>query len=219
MEIRNCIIPDRIHTLIAILEMCDPDAHEHIIHIQHYVRILLQAVQEHAPEYSVTDEQIDKIVAASSLQDLGKIAVPDEVLHKEGAFNESEFELYMSHTTKGGAILDTIPDIEDSELLNYCKQICRFHHERYDGSGFPNGMHGDGIPFAAQVVSIAEVFDLLTTDHFYRKRCRPTDAYKMIISGRAGSFSPVLIRCMEYVQDEMLEYAFSQNIRKEEVDE
>ncbi|MBQ8983138.1 MAG: HD domain-containing protein [Lachnospiraceae bacterium] len=217
MEINDNAIPDRIRTLIAIMEMCDPDVHEHTVHIRYYTELLLKAVREHGPDPTITDEQIEKIVIACALQDLGKITVPDEILNKESTLTPQEQEIYMRHTVRGGDILDTLTECEDQELLMYCKQICRYHHERYDGSGAPNGLKGEEIPFAARVVSVAEVYDLLTTDHFYRKRSRPTEAYHMIISGRAGSFSPEIIRCMQYVQDEMLEYAFSENIRKDQV--
>lgn len=217
MVIDDTKIPDRIHTLITIMEMCDRDAHRHILHIRYYVGLLLRAVKEHIPEYNLTEEQMEKIILASSLQDLGKITIPDRVLNKESALSKPEFEIYSAHTINGEQIIDTIPGNEDPELIEYCKQICRNHHERYDGSGFPDQLCGEEIPFAAQVVSVAEVFDLLTTDHFYRKRCKPSQAYHMIVSGQAGAFSPTLLRCMQYIQDEMMEYASSENTRKDQV--
>ena len=217
MIIDDTIIPDRIHTLITIMEMCDSDTDRHIRRIRYYVGLLLQAVKDHVPEYDLTEEQMEKIILASSLQDLGKITIPDIVRNKAGAFSEPEYEIYKMHTVKGEQIVDTIPADEDPALKEYCKQICRHHHERYDGSGFPDGLRGEEIPLAAQVVSVAEVFDLMTTDHFYRRSCKPAQAYEMIVSGKAGAFSPTLLRCMQYIQDEMMEYASSENTRKDQV--
>lgn len=218
MIIDDTIIPDRIHTLITIMEMCDSDTDRHIRHIRYYVGLLLQAVKDHVPEYDLTEEQMEKIILASSLQDLGKITIPDIVRNKAGALSEPEYEIYKKHTVKGEQIVDTIPGDEDPELKEYCRQICRHHHERYDGSGFPDGLRGEEIPIAAQVVSVAEVFDLMTTDHFYRRSFKPSQAIDMIVSGKAGAFSPTLIQCMQYIQDEMMEYAISENTRKEQVD-
>lgn len=151
--------------------------------------------QQDYPEYELTQERIEVIVAASALHDVGKIAIPDSILLKPGKLTQEEFEYMKSHTTKGCEILNSIEDAWDEEYKKVSYVICRHHHERYDGKGYPDGLKGEDIPIAAQIVSIADVYDALVNERVYKSAFSKEKAFQMIVTGECGVFSPKLLDC------------------------
>ena len=133
------------------------------------------------------------IASASALHDIGKIAIPDSILLKPGRLTEEEFEYMKSHTTKGGEILSSIKNVWDEEYGKVSFEICRYHHERYDGRGYPDGLIGDQIPLSAQIVSIADVYDALVNERVYKSAFSKEKAFQMIVTGECGVFSPKLL--------------------------
>ena len=161
----------------------------------------IRRVKEY-PQYELTEEKIDLIVSASALHDIGKIAIPDSILLKPGKLTEDEYEYMKSHTTRGAEILQQINEIWDREYSKTCYEICRYHHERYDGRGYPDGLKEEEIPIAAQIVSIADVFDVMTTERVYKEAVKPEQALHMVLSGECGVFNPKLLACLKNVRSE-----------------
>lgn len=184
-----------IEVLGTIAEYRNMDRRSHIKNVEAITKILADEMMRTFPECGLTDKKISLIVSSSALHDIGKIAVPDSVLMKPGKMTEKEHELMKSHTTKGCEILEQMQGIWDQEYADICGEICRSHHERYDGKGYPDGLSGDSIPISAQLVSIADVYDALVNDRVYRKAYSKEQAYNMIISGECGIFNPRLMDC------------------------
>ena len=153
------------------------------------------------PEYRLSKEEIGKIVTSSVLHDVGKIAIPDNILNKPGRLTKEEFEIMKQHTTKGCEILQKIPHIMDQGLYDYSYDICRHHHERWDGRGYPDGLSGDDISIWAQVVSVADVYDALTADRVYKKAFGHETAVEMIHNGDCGIFNPKVLEAFDMVVD------------------
>jgi putative two-component system response regulator len=140
------------------------------------------------------------IVSTSSLHDVGKISIPDNVLLKPGKLTQEEYEYMKSHTTRGSEILSEFKDIWDDEYRKTSYEICRYHHERYDGRGYPDGLKGDEIPISAQIVSIADVYDALVSERVYKSAYTKDEAFHMIVTGECGVFSPKLLECFRNVK-------------------
>lgn len=197
-EINNKIID----SLAEVVEFRDMESGEHIKRIKGYTRILLNHVVEFYQEYAITPEQVEKIVEASAMHDVGKIAIPDNVLLKPGRLTDEEFELMKLHTVKGCEIINKFSFINDKETFQYCYEICRHHHERFDGRGYPDHLEGEDIPIAAQVVSLADVYDALVSDRVYKAAFTPDQAYHMILNGECGTFSPKILECFKTAKEE-----------------
>lgn len=190
-----------VETLATIIEFRDCESGEHVKRICGLTKILMTEVSDMYPEYHLPGTEIDKIVTSSILHDVGKISIPDRILNKPGRLTPEEFEIMKQHTTKGCEILQKIPHIIDEGIYNYSYDICRHHHERWDGRGYPDGLSGDDISIWAQVVSIADVYDALTSERVYKKAFRHETAVKMIYNGECGAFNPKIIRVFETVMD------------------
>ena len=145
------------------------------------------------------------ITMASALHDIGKIAIPSEVLNKPGRFTAEEYEVMKTHSAVGASMLKDLPFHQDELLVKVAYQICRWHHERYDGRGYPDGLKGEEIPISAQVVSMADVYDALTSERVYKKAFSHETALQMIQNGECGTFNPLLIECLLDVADSLLE--------------
>lgn len=184
-----------IEVLGTVVESRNLESGEHIQRVKGFTRILAYQMMKDYPEYHLDEKQVEMIVTASSLHDLGKIAIPDKILLKPGRFNEEEFEYMKSHTTRGCDILNNIGGIWDDEYRQVSLDICRHHHERYDGKGYPDGLKGEEIPISAQIVSIADVYDALVCERVYKDAIPKDKAYHMIINGECGVFSPKLMEC------------------------
>ena len=138
------------------------------------------------------------------MHDVGKISIPDRILNKPGRLTEEEFEIMKQHTVKGCEILQNIPDIIDEGVYKYSYDICRHHHERWDGRGYPDGLSGDDISIWAQVVSVADVYDALTAERVYKKAFSHEKAVQMIHDGECGTFSPKLLKAFDEVLDDII---------------
>lgn len=191
-----------IDSLADIVEFRDLESGQHIKRIKKFTYILSKKVAELYPEYQVCEEKIDLICSASALHDIGKIGIPDRILLKPSKLTSEEFEEMKRHTIIGDDLVSRILDKYDEELAKYGRQICRYHHERYDGKGYPDGLKGDEIPIYAQVVGIADVYDALIEKRVYKEAFSHDKAIQMIRNGECGTFSEKLIQCLDLVENE-----------------
>ena len=148
----------------------------------------------------MNDRQI-KIVCSALLHDIGKIGIDDKILNKPGKLTKDEFEIIKTHTLIGARMLEDMEVYKNEPLVKMAYQICRWHHERYDGMGFPDGLKGDDIPISAQVVALADVYDALVSDRVYKKAYSHEKAIQMILNGECGAFNPILLECLLDIQD------------------
>ena len=162
------------HVMIGILshivEFRNSESAQHVLQVQTVTEMLLRKLTEKTDVYGLTEEKIRLITTASALHDIGKISIPDSILNKPGKLTAEEFEVVKTHAAVGASILQNLPLSQDEPLIQVAYQICRWHHERYDGRGYPDGLVGDQIPITAQVVSLADVYDALTGEHTARKQ-------------------------------------------------
>ena len=188
-----------VEAMSSIIEYRSVESGQHILRIRHFTQILLEEVVRCCPEYNLTDRIISIICSASALHDVGKIAIPDAVLLKPGKLTAEEMEIMKAHTVTGCEILNTLTHAAEEEYLRYAHNICHYHHERWDGSGYPEGLAGDEIPICAQVVGLADVYDALTTKRVYKDAVSCAQAVNMILKGECGIFSPKLLECFKHV--------------------
>lgn len=184
-----------IDILGTVVEYRNLESGQHIERVKGYTKILAEHLMKDYPEYGLTSERVEVIVSASALHDIGKIAIPDSILLKLGRLTREEFEYMKAHTTKGAEILNSIKNVWDEIYGKVSYEICRYHHERYDGRGYPDGLKGDQIPLSAQIVSIADVYDALVNERVYKSAFSKEKAFQMIVSGECGVFSPKLLDC------------------------
>lgn len=191
-----------IDILGTVVEYRSLESGEHIQRVKGYTRILGECFMKEYPEYGLSQEQVDIIISASALHDIGKIAIPDSILLKPGRLTADEFEYMKSHTTRGCEILDSISGAWDKKYGEVSYEICRHHHERYDGRGYPDGLAGDEIPVSAQLVSVADVYDALVNERCYKDAFTCEEAFHMIVNGECGVFSPKLMEVFRKTRDE-----------------
>lgn len=185
---------DRIIDIMGtVVESRNLESGEHIKRVKGFARILGYQMMKDYPEYGLTEDQVEMIAVASALHDIGKIAIPDHILLKPGKLTEEEFEYMKSHTTRGCEILNSIEGIWEDDYRTTSYEICRHHHERYDGRGYPDGLKGDDIPISAQIVSVADVYDALVSERVYKGAFSVDEAFHMIVTGECGVFSPKLL--------------------------
>ncbi len=201
----------------SIAEYRNMESSNHIQNVKKYTEILADKVMKMYKEYELDPEKVRIIVSASALHDIGKIAIPDQVLLKPAKLTKEEYELMCSHTLRGYDIIDKIRGAWDESYAKYCKEIARSHHERYDGKGYPEGLKEEEIPVSAQIVSIVDCFDALLSDRVYKAAYTFDEGYNMILNGECGSFSPKLMECFRLSKAEMLEfYNASHNVTNPE---
>ena len=188
-----------VEAMSSIIEYRSVESGQHILRIRHFTRILLEEVVRCCPEYNLTPQTVSIISSASALHDVGKIAIPDSILMKPGPLTDAEKQVMKTHTTTGCEILNTLANVAEQEYLRYAHNICHYHHERWDGSGYPEGLQGDDIPICAQVVGLADVYDALTTKRVYKEAVPFAKAVNMILQGECGIFSPKLLECFKHV--------------------
>jgi putative two-component system response regulator len=186
-----------IETLATCIEFRDCESGEHVKRICGLTQILMTKVSRMYPEYRMPAAEIDKIVTAAVLHDVGKISIPDNILNKPGRLTKEEFEIMKLHTVKGCEILEQIPNVMDENTYKYSYDICRHHHERFDGRGYPDGLSGDDISIWAQVVAVADVYDALTSPRVYKAAFDHDTAVKMIFGGECGVFNPKVLAAFE----------------------
>lgn len=193
----NHLNQSMIEMLATAVEFRDCESGEHVKRIAGFTKELMTQVSKMYPEYYMTADEIDKISKSSVLHDIGKISIPDSILTKPGRLTAEEYEIMKKHTVKGYEFLMQFPNIIDESTYKYSCDICRYHHERWDGKGYPDGLKGDEIPIWAQVVSIADVYDALTAERVYKKPFSHEKAVSMIKNGECGMFNPKLIEAFE----------------------
>ncbi|MDD7641291.1 MAG: HD domain-containing protein [bacterium] len=196
----NLRITDLLGTMAEYRNL---ESGEHIQRVKIYTRILAEELIKEDPSFGLTPEKISLIVSASPLHDIGKIAIPDTILLKPGKLTDEEYEYVKSHTISGCEILENIKDIWSKEYAQISMEICRYHHERYDGNGYPDGLKGDEIPIHAQIVSVADVYDALVNERVYKSAIPKDRAFRMIINGECGIFSPILLTCLTNCRAQM----------------
>lgn len=204
LKMRNSEI---IGVLGTVVEYRNLESGEHIKRVKGFTEILAKHMMKEYPEYGLTEEEVEVISSASALHDIGKIAIPDSILLKPARLTKEEFEYMKSHTTKGYDILRNMEGIWDEEYRKASYEICRHHHERYDGNGYPDRLKGEEIPVSAQIVSIADVYDALVSERVYKGAYTKAEAYHMILNGECGVFSPKLIECFRNAREEFEELA------------
>ncbi|MGM9530072.1 MAG: HD domain-containing phosphohydrolase [Phascolarctobacterium sp.] len=184
-----------IELLGTVVEYRNLESGKHIQRVKGFTRILAEQLAGNYPEYGLTQKQINIIVAASALHDVGKIAISDSILLKPGRLTKEEFEVMKTHTTEGSAIIEHIKGIGTNEYEKVSYEIARYHHERFDGRGYPDGLVGDEIPISAQIVAIADVYDALVSKRCYKDAYGKGQAFKMIMAGECGVFSEKILTC------------------------
>ena len=186
------------------MELRNGESGPHVQHVRKLTEMMLEHLMRKTDRYHITSSDRATIAAASTLHDLGKLSIPDNILNKPGRLTPEEFEIMKTHTTIGADMLEGMVQYRDSALVRAARDICRWHHERYDGGGYPDGLKGEEIPISAQVVSLVDVYDALTSDRVYKKAFPHEKAMHMILNGECGAFNPLLIDCLIDLQDRIV---------------
>ena len=185
-----------VSILSNVVEIRNHESGDHIRNIRRITELLLHQLVQKTKAYHLSEEDIALIKTASSLHDIGKITIPEEILNKPGKLTKEEFEIMKTHSAAGAQILEQMKYGQDKPLYRYALEICRWHHERWDGHGYPDGLMGEEIPISAQIVAIADVYDALTSERCYKKAYDHTTAINMILNGECGAFNPLLLECL-----------------------
>lgn len=193
-----------IDALSSVVEFRSLETGEHIKRIKYFTRIMLKYLMKYFPKYGLTSSQVDEISRAAALHDIGKIGIPDAILLKPGRLTPEEFEVMKTHTTLGCDILEKFRNeqTDEDEFYRYCYEICRYHHERWDGKGYPDHLAGDEIPISAQIVAVADVYDALVSPRVYKSAYANNIAYDMIMNGECGQFSPDVMECFALAKED-----------------
>lgn len=195
-----------IDTLSSVIELRGLESSEHSRRVKCFTKIIMNNLVRFYPEYNLSDEDVRLIVEASALHDIGKIAVPDNVLLKKENLTKEEEEEKRKHTIYGCKLLENLKQNDDG-FYQYCYDVCRYHHEKYDGKGYPDGLRGDEIPIWAQVVSVVDCFDSLVSGRVYQVPYAVDEAVRVILSGECGVFSPKILDCLEVSKSELFQAA------------
>lgn len=187
--------------LSHIVEFRNGESGQHVINIRKITEHILETLCARTDRYGLTPQKCAMIVTASAMHDVGKIAIDSEILNKPGRLTKEEFEIMKTHTTIGAQMLNELEVYRKEQMVQMAYDICRWHHERYDGKGYPDGLKGDEIPISAQVVSLADVYDALTSPRVYKPPFTHEKAIEMIMNGECGTFNPILLECLKDVQD------------------
>jgi putative two-component system response regulator len=193
-----------IEILSTLVEFRNGESGLHVLHVQTITELLLDSLLHRTDRYSLTAADKHLICNAAALHDIGKIVIPSEILNKPSSLTPEEFEVMKTHTVEGARILESVSHRRSEPLIQYSYQICRWHHERYDGRGYPDGLKGDDIPIAAQVVSLADVYDALTSKRVYKEAIPHPQAIRMIMDGQCGCFNPLLLECLLDIQEQLV---------------
>lgn len=189
--------------LSQIVEFRNGESGKHVLHINTLTQLILERLVQKSDRYMLSWAEQYMIATASALHDIGKVGIDEKILNKPGKLTEEEYEIIKTHTLIGASMLENLDIYHDEMLVKLAYQICRWHHERYDGSGYPDGLKGEEIPIAAQVVSLADVYDALVSTRVYKEAYSHEKAVSMIMSGECGSFNPLLLECLYDIQDKI----------------
>ena len=196
-----------IGILSQVVEFRNSESREHILHIRTITELLLRQIVKKTDEYHLSEADIAMITTASALHDIGKISIPEEILNKPGKLTPEEFNTIKQHTTIGADIIKQMYTGQEKPLLQLAWQICRWHHERWDGRGYPDGLLGESIPISAQVVALADVYDALTSKRCYKDAFDHEKAMEMILAGECGAFNPFLLGCLRDIAPKLRDIA------------
>lgn len=185
-----------IDILSHIVEFRNGESGLHVVHIRTLTELLLKQLVRKTARYKLTPVDIKLISTASALHDIGKIVIPEQILNKPGKLTAEEFAVMKTHAQKGAEMIGSVANVGNEPLLCYARDICRWHHERYDGRGYPDGLQGEEIPICAQVTALADVYDALTSERVYKKAYTHETAVRMIMEGECGAFNPFLLACL-----------------------
>ena len=194
-----------ISILSQIVEFRNGESGQHVLNINILTGLFLERLVQKTDKYHLNWSDRLLITTASALHDIGKIGISDRILNKPGKLTEEEFEIVKRHPIIGASILKNLALHQDEPLVKVAYEICRWHHERYDGSGYPDGLKGEQIPISAQIVSLADVYDALVSERIYKKAYTHEEAVKMILAGECGAFNPLLLECLEEIQGKIKE--------------
>lgn len=190
-----------IEVLHDVIEYRNAESVLHIRYVQEYTRILATHYAKLYPRAKMTADKIDKIVRAAQLHDVGKIAMPDDVLTRPGRLSKSELSMLKEHTIKGASLIRVMTEFEDEEYSRICYNVCMYHHEKYDGSGYPGLIRRDRIPIEAQLVGLADMYDAMVHSNYITYT--PNQVYEMLIQGKCGELSPKIRQCFESARAEL----------------
>ena len=192
-----------VGVLSHIVEFRNGESGAHVRHIRIITELLLHRLLEISSQYPITAEQQDNIPLASALHDIGKIGIDETILNKPGKLTPEEFEVVKTHSLLGAEMLHQLENFNEQPLLQTAYEITRWHHERWDGRGYPDGLKGDEIPISAQLVALADVYDALTSERCYKKAFSHEKAVQMILNGECGAFNPLLLQCLTDMQTDL----------------
>ncbi len=198
-----------INIFSNVIELRNHESGSHTLNVQSITNLLLYRVVELTDRYGLTKSDISMISSLSALHDIGKIKIPEEILNKPGKLTDAEWAMMKTHTIEGDALLSSPELDQNSKFVRTARSICRWHHEKYDGNGYPDGLAGDRIPIAAQVVSLADAYDALTSDRCYKQAFSHEKAMDMLLAGECGTFNPLLLQCLTDVSASLKELAQS----------
>ena len=194
-----------IDILSHIVEFRNGESGLHVRNVHRLTELLLQRLVQKTDQYNLSPEDISLISTVSALHDIGKIAIEDAILNKPGKLTDEEFAIMKTHTLEGAKLLENLPIHRDEPLVRMAYEICRWHHERYDGRGYPDGLKGEEIPISAQVVALADVYDALTSERVYKKAIPHEKAVAMILDGQCGIFNPQVLECLTDIAESIPE--------------
>lgn len=192
-----------IDILSHIVEFRNGESGWHVRHVHTLTDLLLQHLVKKTDQYGISQKDISTISMASALHDIGKIAIDEKILNKPGKFTDEEFAVMKTHSAIGADLLKDLPLYQEEPLVKCAYEICRWHHERYDGKGYPDGLVGDEIPISAQIVALADVYDALTSERCYKKAISHEEAVQMILNGKCGAFNPQVLECLVDIADRL----------------
>ena len=204
-----------VSILSQIVEFRNGESGMHVVNINALVALILERLVQKTDAYKLSWARQYMIATASALHDIGKIGIDEKILNKPGRLTPEEYEIMKTHSMIGYDMLNSVELYQGEELVKIAKEICRWHHERYDGRGYPDGLKGEEIPIAAQVVSLADVYDALVSERVYKKAFSHEQAMKMILNGECGAFNPLMLECLKDIQAELVDmYANQHNMIK-----
>lgn len=191
-----------IEALSSAVSLLNIESGEHLKRMGLFVKELLEAINGY---YSMNERTIDLIACSCALHDIGKIVIPEFILQKPGRLTDEEFNIVKQHTLRGCEMLEGLDYLKEKEYYTYCYEICRYHHERWDGGGYPDGLSGDDIPIWAQAASLADVYDALTSKRVNKDAYAHAEVVRMILNGECGVFNPLLLETLLKVEDRLYE--------------
>ena len=196
-----------IEIIMTVMEYRNTETPNHGKKVGAFTRILADYINEYYEEVDFSQQELECIGCCAMLHDIGKIALPDRILLQEGHLTKEEIELFQTHTLRGAEMVTVLAGLESEMYAKICYDICKSHHERYDGSGYPEGLKGENIPIVAQIVGIADVYDTLLGERVYKRAMAKETAFEEIMEGQHGIFSPRLLECFRMARKRLEEVA------------